>query len=59
MKISIIIPALIEAHGILGSLHSIARQQGEFEIIDPGKWVRVLKKDPLRTSPGSRMRIWS
>ncbi len=33
MKISIIIPALNEAHRILGSLDSITRQQGEFEII--------------------------
>ena len=47
MKISIIIPALIEARGILGSLDSIRRQRGEFEIIDPRKWVRGLEEDPL------------
>ena len=33
MKISVIIPALNEAKSILGSLESIGRQQGEFEII--------------------------
>ncbi len=33
MKISVIIPALNEAENILGSLDSIQRQQGEFEII--------------------------
>jgi len=33
VKISVIIPALNEAKGILESLHSIERQQGEFEII--------------------------
>ncbi len=33
MKISVIIPALNEAKNILGSLDSIRRQQGEFEII--------------------------
>jgi glycosyltransferase involved in cell wall biosynthesis len=33
MKISVIIPALNEAKHILGSLDSIERQQGEFEII--------------------------
>ena len=47
MKISIIIPALNEAYGILGFLDSIARQQGEVEIIDPVKWVRGLEEDPL------------
>ncbi len=33
MKISVIIPALDEAKNILGSLDSIGRQRGEFEII--------------------------
>ena len=33
MKISVIVPALDEAKNILGTLDSIGRQQGEFEII--------------------------
>jgi len=33
MKISVIIPALNEAENILGSLESISKQQGDFEII--------------------------
>ena len=33
MRITVIIPALNEAQAILGSLESVTRQQGEFEII--------------------------
>ena len=33
MKISVIVPAVDEAKNILGTLDSIGRQQGEFEII--------------------------